>query len=350
MDKGFAKDLLFDLIWEDAHALVFLLDAGGRVLEINATGQRVFSDRFGVTVAAGDVLTEKLSAGLVPGMHEGMHNAFGGKTVSGEASYPDGKGNEQTIEYFLHPVRNPNGEITAVAAYARNVSERKRLQQQTLAQELAAQRHRAASLVAGQEQERVRLVTELHDGIGQMLNVLKLKIDTLAEGPPPNAYRLWALSEFTSHIIAEVKLLVQDAMPYNLEHLGLDGAIRNLCARYESQEKAKVQCRVWATLTQSRFEKPLETFVYRVVQEALSNAVRHAQARNVTVQLTQFPGHLLIMVEDDGVGFVVTDALTPATARSGLKHLMERCSLVGAEIDIDSQPGHGCTLTIKVPL
>jgi hypothetical protein len=348
MDKGFPKDLLFDAIWEDAHTLVFLLDGQGRVLEINETCRRTFFDRFGVAVAAGDVLPEKVSAGLVPGMNDRMREAFGGNPVSGEAGYPDGEGNEQTIEYFLHPVRNPGGEITAVAAYARNVSERKRRQQQTLAQELAAQRLEAASLIAGQEQERVRLVAELHDGIGQMLNVLKLKIDTLAEGPPPDAYRLWALSEFTSRIIAEIKRVVQDAMPYNLEHLGLDGAIRTLCTRFESQ--GKVQFRVWVTLTQGRFEKPLEMFVYRAVQESLHNAVRHANARNVTVQLTQFPGHLLVMVEDDGVGFRVADALKPTTARGGLRHLVERCRLAGADLDIDSQPGHGCTLTIKVPL
>jgi signal transduction histidine kinase len=193
-------------------------------------------------------------------------------------------------------------------------------------------------------------VAELHDGIGQMLNVLKLKIDTLAEGPPTAGYQLWALSEFTSQIIAEIKLLVQDAMPYNLEHLGLDGAIRNLIAQYESQTKVKARFRVWVTLTQSQFEKSLEMFVYRVVQESLTNAIKHANAREITVQLSQFPDQLLIMVEDDGSGFILTDALKHNTARSGLKNLVERCSLVGAEIDIDSQPGHGCTITIKVPL
>ncbi|MBD0255847.1 MAG: PAS domain S-box protein, partial [Cytophagales bacterium] len=321
---------LLKTIIDTSPASIYLLDHRGRVLEINATCRRTFFDRFGVTVAAGDVLTEKLSVGLVPGMNDRMEDAFRGKTVTGEASYPDGDGSEQTIEYSLHPVCNHSGEITAVATYARNISERKRLQQQTLAQELAAQRLKAASLIAGQEQERVRLVAELHDGIGQMLNVLKLKIDTLAEGPPPAAYRLWALSGFTSQIIAEIKLLVQDAMPYNLEHLGLDGAIRNLCAQYESQGKVKVQFRVWVTLTQSRFEKPLEMFVYRVVQESLNNAIRHARARNITVQLTQFPGHLLLMVEDDGVGFRVADALQQTAARGGLKHLTERCRLVGA--------------------
>ena len=329
---------------------ICLLDAQARLLEINATCQQVFFERFGATVSAGDVITQKLPIGLVPHVGAGVQDAFCGKTVSREVSYQDSYGKEQTIEFSLHPIRNHAREVTAVATYARNITERKRLQQQNLAQELAAQRLKAASLIAGQEQERVRLVAELHDGIGQMLNVLKLKIDTLAEAPPPAAYRLWALSEFTSQIIAEIKLLVQDAMPYNLEHLGLDGAIRNLCAQYESQEKVKVQFRVWVTLTQSRFEKSLEMFVYRVVQESLNNAIKHANARNITVQLSQFPGQLLIMVEDDGVGFILTEALKHNMTRSGVKNLMERCNLVGAEIDVDTQPGHGCTITIKIPL
>jgi PAS domain S-box-containing protein len=341
---------LLKTIIDTSPASIYLLDAGARLLEINATCQQTFFERFGVRVSVGDVITEKLSVELIPRMADNVREAFGGKNVSGEVSYRDIYGKEQTIEYSLRPVRNLSGEITAVATYARNISERKKRQQQTLAQELAAQRVKAASLIAGQEQERVRLVAELHDGIGQMLNVLKLKIDTLAEGLPAAGYRLWALSEFTSNIIAEIKLLVQDAMPYNLEHLGLDGAIRNLVAQYESKRKVKAQFRVWVTLTQSRFEKSLEMFVYRVVQESLNNAIKHANARNITVQLSQFPGQLLVMVEDDGAGFILADALKHNTARSGLKNLVERCSLVGAEIDIDTQPGHGCTITIMVSL
>ncbi len=329
---------------------IFLLDADTRILELNATCQQAFFDRFGVTVSAGDIITGKLSPGLAPRMTANMEKAFGGETVSGEVSYRDLYGKEQTIEYSLHPVRNPAGEITAVATYARNISERKALQQQALAQELAAQRVKAASLIAGQEQERVRLVAELHDGIGQMLNVLKLKIDTLAERLPAGGGELRMVSEFTSQVIAEIKLLVRDAMPYHLEHLGLDGAIRNLIAQYEGQEKVKVQFGVWVTLTQSRFEKSLEMFVYRVIQEALNNAIKHSGARNITVQLSQFPNQLLIMVEDDGVGFILADASKHITGRGGLKNLVERCSLIGAEIEIDTLPEHGCTITIKVPL
>jgi PAS domain S-box-containing protein len=341
---------LLNTVMDHSPDSVYLLDPEYKFLQMNATCRQSFLDRFGVSVSEGDLITEKVPPGAKPVMVGMINQALSGKAIALEGSYPDFQGKEQFIEFSLNPVRNGKGEVTAVASYVRNITDRKKLQQQAIEQEVAAQRIKAASLMAGQEQERVRLVSELHDGIGQMLHALKLKIDTLADKIPSQNEEFRILSDLSGQVISEIKRLVQDAIPYDLEHLSLAGAIRNLVARYKGQQNADTQITLWITITQEHFDKTLEMFIYRLVQESLKNAIHYSGARTINVQLSQFTDHLLLMVEDDGAGFVPEEALKQETARSGLNNLVERCSLFGAQIDIDALPEHGCTITIKAPL
>ena len=330
-----------------------LLDEKNQLLGFlvrNSTFERISFERFGIKPAKEDKLTDVFPPELHAFTRENLNRAAEGKPFSFEYSYLDQHGEKQTTETLICPVPDAASKVNCIIFYSKNITLRKKIEAQTLSDQVEAQKTRAALLVEGQEQERARLIKELHDGIGQMLNVLKLKIDSLLDKPGAQRQELSDLSEFTGLIIADIKNLVHDSTPYQLEHLGLAGAIRNLVAQYELQQKLEITFNVWVNLKDQRFSKGLEVFIYRVLQECLHNAVKHSGGNQITVQLTQMEGELLLMAEDNGVGFNLSEALKRKQPSGGLRNIMDRCNLAGADLEIDTQPGHGCTINIKVPI
>ncbi len=329
---------------------IFLTDAEGKILVMNTTFEKVFFERFGVKPGKEDKLTEVFPAELRASTQDNLNRAAEGTPFAFEQAYLDKNGEQQIAETSICPVSDSAGKVNFIVFYSKNITLRKKLEERTLADRVEAQKTRAALLVEGQEQERARLVKELHDGIGQMLSVLKLKIDSWLDRPGSHRQELTDISDFTGLIITDVKNLVQDSMPYQLEHLGLVGAIRNLVTQYDLQQHLNVKCKVWVNIKDQQFSKSVEVFLYRVLQECIHNAIRHSGGNQITVQLTQLEGELLLMVEDNGVGFDLQEVLKQKQAPGGLRNIMERCNLAGADLEIDSQPGHGCTINIKLPI
>ncbi|MBD0255848.1 MAG: PAS domain S-box protein [Cytophagales bacterium] len=338
------------IIIDNSPDSIFLTDAEGRLLVKNRTFEKIFFERFGIHPAKGDKLLDITPPELRAFTRENLNRAAEGKPFAFEYSYPDKHGETQTTDTSICPVLDPDGKVSCIVFYSKSITLRKKLEAQTLSDQVEAQKTRAALLVEGQEQERARLIKELHDGIGQMLNVLKLKIDSWLDKPGAQPQELADIAGFTGLIIADIKNLVHDSMPYQLEHLGLAGAIRNLVAQYELQPQLNVRFQVWVNVKDPHFGKGVEVFIYRVVQECLHNAVKHSGGDQITVQLTQLEGELLLMAEDNGGGFDLAEVLRQKQPAAGLRNIMERCNLVGADLEIDTQPGHGCTINIRVPL
>jgi PAS domain S-box-containing protein len=338
------------IIIDNSPDSIFLTDAEGRILVKNSTFEKIFFERFGLNPRKGDKLTQIHPSELRAFTQHNLNRAAEGKPFAFEYSYLDKNGNTQTADTSICPVLNPDGKVNCIVFYSKNITLRKKIEAQTLLDTVEAQKNKSALLLEGQEQERARLIKELHDGIGQMLNVLKLKIDSWLGKPGAQAQELSDISEFTSLIIADIKNLVHDSMPYQLEHLGLAEAIRNLVAQYELQQKLNITFNVWVNVKNQHFGKGIEVFIYRVLQECVHNAVKHSGGNRITVQLTQLEGELLLMAEDNGVGFDLAEVLRQKQSPGGLRNIMERCSLAGADLEIDTQPGHGCTINIKVLL
>lgn len=204
-------------------------------------------------------------------------------------------------------------------------------------------------LVEAQEDERRRIARELHDQVGQALTALKINLQTvqLATGDSTSALdESIAIAERT---LQQVRDLSLDLRPSMLDDLGLFAALRWYLHR-------QAQRTGWtAQITGERFDEGLpaaiETVCFRVAQEALTNAARHAQARRVTVDLRRH-GELRLSIHDDGVGFDVAAARRRAIEGNslGLLGMQERVSLVGGRLDVDSTPGCGTQVSVSLPL
>ena len=201
-------------------------------------------------------------------------------------------------------------------------------------------------VVEAQELERRRLARELHDQTGQELTSVLLGLKAVEDAPDSEARRQ-ALENVRGQVLETlraVRRLAVELRPKALDDYGLVPAVERLAESFAEQTGLKLD--VETQLSEARFPSEVETALYRMVQEALTNIVKHAQAQHVSVVLTGGRGAITALIEDDGRGF------DPEAAREGmgLDAMRERLGLIGGKLKIESRPGGGTTLVAKVPL
>ena len=215
---------------------------------------------------------------------------------------------------------------------------------------LGRERLRALSLrlVEVQEDERRALALELHDQFGQLLTGLKLGLElALPRLPGPVRADLAESKELVDDLIGRVRRLSLDLRPPMLDDFGLIPAVEWHIRRFSKQCDIQVDFR--HTPVAGRWPAKLETAVYRIVQEALTNIARHAGVKTAVVRIWQAGGRLGVQIEDEGQGFDVERALA-AGVSSGLAGMRERALLLQGEFSVESAPGAGTQLTVEFPL
>jgi signal transduction histidine kinase len=202
-------------------------------------------------------------------------------------------------------------------------------------------------VVSAQELERRRLARELHDETGQALTSILLGLKSVEESENVEQVRA-AVADLRSLVLEtlrDVRQLAVELRPKALDDFGLVPALERLAQSFGEQTGVKVELET--RLAAERLPTETETALYRIVQEALTNVVKHAQARHVSILLTTKDGTVAVVVEDNGQGF------DPAEAREdglGLVGMRERLALVGGRLTVESSLGSGTTLVAEVPI
>jgi signal transduction histidine kinase len=207
-------------------------------------------------------------------------------------------------------------------------------------------------LVKVQETERRRLARELHDEIGQGLTVAELNLQAVLQLPGTDALapRLKETLAVVDRVLEQVHDLSLNLRPSLLDDLGLEPALRWYTERQAAL--AGLQAEVRVDPLEQRLDPMIETECFRVAQEALTNVVKHAKARTVTVELTRNDEQLHLSVRDDGVGFDVASLREKAVrgASLGLLSMEERATLAGGSLQYHSTPGQGTEVHAWFPL
>lgn len=197
------------------------------------------------------------------------------------------------------------------------------------------------SLLQAQEEERARIARDLHDQVGQALTGLALGLEAAQREPNPE--RLRALKALVESTREDVRALARSLRPAVLDTLGLEAALKRMASEVSWQSGVRVE--VLCTLS-ARLGSEEETALYRVAQEALTNAVRHAKASRVSILLTEGPKGVSLVVEDDGEGF---DPARAGRGHLGLVHMRERVEVLGGQLELETAPGRGTSVYVHLP-
>jgi signal transduction histidine kinase len=218
----------------------------------------------------------------------------------------------------------------------------------TVAQALREAKSLARRLVEVQENERRSIARELHDEAGQALASLRYGLRLLEreidEGGSATE-RVAELMQRTDAVIDSLHRLVADLRPASLDHLGLEAALRQYSRSAGSKFGLEVRFKARG-FGSERLPQVVETALYRVVQEAMVNVVRHARATRVDVLLERHGERVLVMIEDDGVGF--EPDRVGSGSHFGLLGLQERAEALGGTLVVESTPGTGTTIVVEV--
>ena len=243
-------------------------------------------------------------------------------------------------EYWSYPQRRGHDVVGAVVAFI-DITERK------LAEVALANVSRR--LIEAQEQERTRIGRELHDDIVQRLALLAVELQQLHDNSlilPDVRNRMGTLQKQTSEIATDIQSLSHELHSAKLQYLGIAGAMRGFCREFGEQQKVEIDFHAHDLL--SPLSPDTSLCFFRVLQEALHNAVTHSGVRHFEVRLWGTSDEIHLTVQDSGAGF---DRKAAKASRGlGLISMEERLKLVNGTLSIDSQPKRGTTLHARVPL
>jgi two-component system NarL family sensor kinase len=203
------------------------------------------------------------------------------------------------------------------------------------------------SMLKGQEEERSRLAKDLHDGLGGMLSGVKISFSNMKENMIMDAGNVSAFEKAIAQLdstIVELRKVSHNLMPEAVLKFGLKSALKDFCDAIQRPGKTRIICEQFGE--ERELGNNGDVNVYRIIQELVNNAVKHADARQILVQLTKTPNKVLITVEDDGKGF---DMNSPASEPGiGFPNLKYRVNYLNGIMEIHSQPGDGTTVNIEL--
>jgi signal transduction histidine kinase len=240
-----------------------------------------------------------------------------------------------------------------VEALEREIAERKRTEQ-ALRDSQKALRTLSLKIVDAQENERRQVAKELHDSIGASLAAIKYAVEGrlmhMPEAPPDDTISLEKVVAHLNDTIREVRRISSSLRPSMLDDLGLLSTIEWYC-RNSGEMYADTRLEARLEADEADIPDPLKIIIYRVLQEAVNNALKHGEATAVQVSLEALPDGIRLCVTDDGRGFDPQTAGKDRDAMTGfgLEGMRDRAAMAGGRLAIDSQPGEGTTVCLELP-
>jgi two-component system NarL family sensor kinase len=230
--------------------------------------------------------------------------------------------------------------------------QQKQARQQLAFKELQAQHRRdlMAATFRGQEEERKRLAEDMHDGIGTMLSITKMSLNQLEQqlgGEVKVGFQFQKTRSMIDETMTNVRRISRNLVPTTLERFGLLAALEELTDRATDSE---TEVQLIYPESDLHFPPTLDLMLYRIAQELVNNAIRHARARHIIVQVFTFEKEIRLSVMDDGVGFDFDAVMENKQGGLGLRNIESRLNVVNGHVTFDVAPGRGSQIHVQVHL
>jgi two-component system sensor histidine kinase UhpB len=243
-------------------------------------------------------------------------------------------------------IRNKNENAVRIIGVMHDVTEVRRLQHELVEREVQNQREISQLTIDAQEKERMVIGRELHDNVNQLLATAKIMIDTAKNQPDMHDICLTKSQEAIMDAINELRNLAHSMIPPPFDHNEFENIVRDLAYKVNLTGKADVRLLLPTKSELFLVDNNIKLAFYRIIQEQISNILKHAQANVVCIGIDKGDAELVLTIEDDGIGF---DA-NVRTKGIGLKNIENRCTLLNGNMQLRTSPGKGCALRISIPL
>lgn len=327
---------------------IIISDLDGKITDINEATLKMYStDDQTDLVGKGsfDLIATEDRDKAVADMKEAMERGY---VRDREYQIVIKDGSKVPVEMSVSVMKGVDGKPIGFVGIIRDITERKHVEEE-LKQYTERLKALSYRLLEVQENERRYIARELHDEIGQALTGLKLSLEGIASLPAEEIMaRLSEVQESVRELLNRVRNMSLDLRPSMLDDLGLLPALLWHFDRYTSQTNVRVNFKHIGL--DKRFRSEIETAVYRIIQEALTNVARHACTREVTVLISVIREEIFIInIEDRGIGFDF-NTIKSTKVTAGIGGMRERVALLGGKMMIDSSPGIGTCINVEIPL
>lgn len=244
------------------------------------------------------------------------------------------------------PIMDEEENIINVICSFADITEQRRMSQQLIDQEIQKQKLITQATIDAQEKERQEIGKELHDNINQHLTTTRLYLEVAAEKSTGDVLDLLNMANKNlGNIVGEIRKLSQSLVPPTLGDIGLIESVQDLCDSLKRTHSFRVDF-FHRHFSESGMPDNMKLMIFRIIQEQVSNIIRHARANSITIKLQSDAEFIVFSIEDNGQGF------DPQHHKKGmgLKNIANRVALFDGRVDIESSPGKGCSVTVSIPV
>jgi signal transduction histidine kinase len=268
------------------------------------------------------------------------------------------QGKEIWVDITVCPVLGDNDDVKEVMVVGSDISNRKRAEQDMyqknrneIEKRINQQKYRSVLILEGQEEERKRLAMDIHDGIGQLLTSLKFQVEGIdLEDGKQNVRKLEEIKSLLNETIKEVRRVTFNLKPTVLGDYGLAAGLKLFINEISRYSNTSIVFRNPDQLN-DRFSQRIENNIFRIVQEAVNNAIKYANASSIEVLLAKQDDQLVISIVDNGSGFDPSKLKDVGIeSGSGFFNMYERTEYINGKFEIDSIPGDGTSIKLRVPV
>src|ERR1700741_281515 len=328
-----AREELLRVFVKNVPAAVAMLDRDMRYLQVS---DRWCSDN---SVEASELLgrSRELSPEMPDRWKEVNRRALQGETLRADEDRWESGGRTRWARWEVRPWKAADGTVGGILILTEDITRRKQMEE--------ALSDMSRKLIESQEQERARIGRELHDDINQRLAMLSLELEQLQENPSEVQSRVREIRNQTTELSNDVQAMSHDLHSSKLEYLGVVEGIKRWCKELAERQKIEID---FVSDVSRLLPLAVGLSLFRVLQEALHNAIKHSGVKQIEVQLREDSGEIHLIIRESGKGFDVEAALQGKGL--GLTSMRERVRLVNGTIGIESKPMGGTTIHVRVPL
>lgn len=337
----------YRILFEESFDGLFITSPAGKILEMNKKGIMLFGyDRKEEILdldLARDIYEKPEDRKRILALVDTMGTAEYDVVVKKKS------GDTMVTHCSLTAVKDERGEVALYMGAIRDITDHNRVESE-LTDSRTQLRNLATHLLSAREEERRKVAREIHDELGQVLTALKMDLKWLEKRLVPLSGQLQekigGMIGLTDQTIRRVQKISAELRPRMLDDLGLDAAVDWLSSDFS--RRTGIACTLTEDLGKKHLGEDVATALYRIVQEALTNIARHAEASQVAVDMRVAQGRIEVSVQDDGIGISEEQAADPHSL--GLIGIRERVLAFGGETSITGEKGKGTSIRVAVPL